>query len=65
MAAQMPKGVQDKPFFVRQAGLVYGEEGKGAITGYEEKEQADTNCAERNNKAKAMGIDARYEVVAN
>jgi len=61
----MAKGPSDQPFFVRQSGLTYGTEGKGAITGYTEKDQADANCVERNDKAKEMGLKARYEVVAN
>ena len=55
-----------RPFFVRQAGLPsYIDDGLGAITGYDLKEQADTNCAERNTKAEKMGVKARYEVIAN
>jgi len=61
----MAKSPSDSPFFVRQAGLTYGEEGKGAITGYPEKEQAEANRDERNEKAKNMGLKARYEVVEN
>ena len=53
-------------FFVRQAGLKsYGQEGKGAITGYENEDQANDNRDQRNVKAKEMGLDAQYEVIAN
>ena len=51
-------------FFVRQSGLEYGPE-HGAIVGFADKKAADENCADRNSRAKEMGLKARYEVVAN
>lgn len=53
----------EMPHFVRQAGLTYGPEA-GAIKGYETKEAADADAAERNGRATDMGLKARYEVVS-
>jgi len=58
------KSVLDKAFIVRQAGLVYGTEGFGVITGHDTKENADVDVADRNSRAKEMGLKATYEAVA-
>ncbi len=54
----------ESPFFVRQAGLLYGEE-HGAIVGFDDSAVADADAKERNGRAQAMGLKARYEMVAN
>lgn len=54
------------PYFVRQAGLEpYGEEGKGAIVGFDNRLAADDDCYDRNERAQDMKLKARYEVVEN
>lgn len=59
----MAKKPHECPFFVRQSGLEYGPEG-GAITGYDTREAADADAADRNSRAADMGVKARYEVVS-
>lgn len=64
MAEKQSTYDHDKPFFVRQSGLTYGPN-KGAIKGYNDREPADADCAERNSRAEELGLKARYEVIAN
>ena len=54
----------ESPFFVRQAGLLYGEE-HGAIVGFDDSAAADADVKERNGRALEMGLTARYEFCAN
>ena len=47
-----------------QTHVGYGDS-RGAIKGYDEQSQAEGDVADRNKRAKEMGVKARYEVVAN
>jgi len=60
----MAKTSADRPFYIRQKGLEYGP-GRGGIIGFDEQQQADDCCAEKNQRAEEMGLEARYEVIAN
>ena len=57
----MAKAIHDNLFFVRQAGLEYGE-GQGAIVGFDIESEAQANADERNKRAEEMKLKARYEV---
>lgn len=50
---------QDFPFFDRQVGTT------GAIRGFDSLDDAEISAADRNNRAKEMGLKARYEAVTN
>jgi hypothetical protein len=52
----------ENPFFTRQSGLTYGDEG-GAIKGYDDVTQAQADIDDRNARAATMGLTARYEIV--
>lgn len=55
------KQPKDQPFHIRLTGVA---DGPGFVHGVETEAQAKADAADRNKKAEAMGIKARYEVAA-
>lgn len=61
----MPKAFE-MPFFVRLIGGCPSDKGdRGAVKGFALKEDAETDAAERDERAIGWGLKARYEVVAS
>jgi hypothetical protein len=54
---------EDKPFQVRQTIETMPFDRSVSISGHDNAEDAKANCAQRNARAKELGLKARYEVV--